>query len=148
MSISLACLAGSHEDDGSLKHLEVLISAVLQDYANIYFVTLFGSASKGRMTEQSDVDIAVAASERLSVDTRGRLAVALSCALGKEVDLVDLQAVSGLILEQALCTGRIVKNTDHNLYAGLLKRLWYNQADMMPYYRRILERRSEVWFQQ
>ncbi len=100
------------------------------------------------MTEQSDVDIAVASRERLSVETRGRLAVALSCALDREVDLIDLQAVSGLILEQALCTGKIVKNADHDLYAGLLKRLWYNQADMMPYCRRILEHRSRRWLQQ
>lgn len=148
MPASLECLPEHRREDDSLQSLQLLITAVLKDFSTIRFVTLFGSASKGRMTVQSDVDIAVAAAQKLSVAMRGELAVALSCAIGREVDLIDLQSVSGLILEQALCTGQIVKNTDHDLYAGLLKRLWYNQADMMPYYRRILEHRSRGWLQQ
>jgi hypothetical protein len=66
-------------------------------------------------------------------------------ALGREVDLVDLQDVSGLILEQALCRSKVLKNADHLVYARLLKRLWYNQTDMMPYVKRILEQRSNRW---
>ena len=140
--------AGPRGEEGEPELLAKKITEVLKGFPQVFFATLFGSAAKGRMTEQSDVDIAVASRERLSVETRGRLAVALSCALDREVDLIDLQAVSGLILEQALCTGKIVKNADHDLYAGLLKRLWYNQADMMPYCRRILEHRSRRWLQQ
>ncbi len=133
---------------GGPELLEKKITEVLKGFPQVVFTTLFGSAAKGRMTEQSDVDIAVAAQEKLSAESRGQLAVALSCALEREVDLIDLQAVSGLILEQALGTGKIVKNADHDLYSRLLKRLWYNQADMMPYYRRILEQRSRRWLQQ
>ena len=97
------------------------------------------------MTERSDVDIAVAGGRVFSAEEKVRLSQALSHALKREVDLVDLQAISGLILQQALCRGLIVKNDDHALYAGLLKRLWYNQADMMPYVRRILEQRRDSW---
>ena len=111
--------------------MDKLISVVFTDFPQVLFAILFGSAAKGRLTAQSDVDIAVAANKVLSVESRCDLAVALSCALGREVDLIDLQAVSGPILEQALCSGRILKNNDHDLYAGLMKRLWYNQADMM-----------------
>jgi hypothetical protein len=89
----------------------------------------------------------MAGEQKLTADERVRLVLALSAALGREIDLVDLQDVSGLILEQALCTGQVVKNADHDLYARLLKRLWYNQADMMPYVRRILEQRSSRWLQ-
>jgi len=130
-----------------LQRLELRITEVLKGFPEVFFATLFGSAAKGRMTEQSDVDIAVAARTRLSIETRGRLAIELSGALGREVDLVDCQAVSGFILEQALCSGVIVKNADHDLYAGLLKRFWYNQADMMPYCRQILEKRNNRWLQ-
>ncbi len=140
--------SGGGPSQSGAELLKMKIAEVLKDFPQILFATLFGSAAKGRMTEQSDVDVAVASWERLSVETRGGLAVALSCALGREVDLVDFQAVSGLILEQALCTGTIVKNADHGLYARLLKRLWYNQADMMPYVRKILEQRSSRWLQQ
>jgi len=128
--------------------VDKVISVVLTDFPQVLFATLFGSAAKGRLTAQSDVDIGVASTKILSVESRCNIAVALSCALGREVDLVDLQAVSGPILEQALCSGRILKNSDHDLYAGLMKRLWYNQVDMMPYYRRIIEHRSKEWLRQ
>ncbi len=130
-----------------LQNMKLKIAEVLECFPQVLFSTLFGSAAKGRMTQQSDVDIAVAARRQLSLETRGSLAVALSTALGREVDLIDCQAVSGLILEQALCSGIIVKNADHDLYARLLKRLWYNQADMMPYCRQILEQRNSRWLQ-
>ena len=97
------------------------------------------------MTAHSDVDIAVAAEQKLPAETRSRLAAALSDRLGREVDLIDLQDVAGLILEQALCHSKVVKNADHLLYVRLLKRLWYHQADMVPYIRRILEQRSSRW---
>jgi REP element-mobilizing transposase RayT/predicted nucleotidyltransferase len=124
-----------------------MIAGVLEDFPEVRFCSLFGSAGRGRLTAQSDVDIAVAGEQKLTADERVRLVLALSAALGREIDLVDLQDVSGLILEQALCTGQVVKNADHDLYARLLKRLWYNQADMMPYVRRILEQRSSRWLQ-
>ena len=130
------------------ERVDELISVVLTDFPQVLFATLFGSAAKGRLTAQSDVDIAVASTKILSIESRCDLSVALSCALGREVDLVDLQAVSGSILEQALCSGRVLKNSDHDLYAGLMKRLWYNQADMMPYYQRIIEHRSKEWLRQ
>jgi putative transposase len=121
------------------------INRVLENFPEVRFCTLFGSAGQGRLTARSDVDVAVAAERKLSVETRTRLTGALSAALGREVDLVDLQVVAGLILEQALCESKVVKNADHGLYARLLKRLWYNQADMMPYVRRMLEQRSSRW---
>ncbi|OEU72406.1 MAG: hypothetical protein BA869_02190 [Desulfuromonadales bacterium C00003107] len=121
------------------------IERILEDFPEVRFCTLFGSAGQGRMTAQSDVDIAVAGEQKLPIETRVRLAGALSAALGLEVDLVDLQDVAGLILEQALCRSKVVKNADHLVYARLLKRLWYNQTDMMPYVKRILEQRSNRW---
>lgn len=123
----------------------VLIRQTLSAYPDIHFATLFGSAATGRMTAGSDVDVSVAAMRPLNVERRGELATSLSLALGREVDLIDLQAVSGLILQQALCKGRILVNRDPELYARLIKRLWYNQSDMMPYTRRILQERNRRW---
>ena len=124
-----------------------IINHTLDDFPEVRFSTLFGSAAQERLTAHSDVDIAVAAEQKLAPEYKVRLSQALSSALKREVDLVDLQDVSGLILEQALCKAVIVKNDDHELYARLLTRLWYNQADMMPYVKRILEQRSRNWLQ-
>ena len=139
----------SHANHGSklktTKQLIRVISDVLEGFPGILFGTVFGSANKERLTPRSDVDVAVAGGKKLSLEEKVELLSALSKALGREVDLIDLQTVSGLILEQALCQASIVKNSDPSVYAELLKRLWYNQADMMPYVRRILEQRAAQW---
>lgn len=121
------------------------IERVLGDYPEVHFCTLFGSAANQRLSPHSDIDIAVASDREFSAESKIHLSQALSAALKREVDLIDLRRVSGLILEQALCKAIIVKNADPSLYAGLLKRLWYSQADMMPYVRRIFEQRSRQW---
>lgn len=121
--------------------LDMEIRRVLEDYPQIQLATLFGSAARGRLTDRSDIDIAVAAQTPLSWDVRIELADRLTQALHREVDLVDLQSVAGTILAQSLCHGRVVLKKDTVVYAELLKRLWFNQADMMPYTRRILTER-------
>lgn len=128
--------------------LAATVNLVLKGFPSISFAGIFGSAAKGRLTDHSDVDIAVAALLPLSLERRADLLTALSRALDREIDVIDLQAVTGLILQQALCTGKIIKKTDTRVYAGLLKRMLFNQADMMPYYRRILEHRNRAWLQQ
>ncbi|MDO3379714.1 type VII toxin-antitoxin system MntA family adenylyltransferase antitoxin [Geoalkalibacter halelectricus] len=122
-----------------------IISRTLKEFPEVRFSTLFGSAVQGRMSARSDIDIAVAGERRFSAEFKVRLAQALAAGLKREVDLVDLQSVSGLILEQALCKAVIAKNADPELYARLLKRLWYDQADMVPYVRKILEERTAQW---
>lgn len=128
--------------------LVTTINQVLEDFPSISFAGVFGSAVKNRLTKHSDIDIAVAASVPLSLELRADLLTALSRALDREIDLIDLQAVTGLILQQALCTGEIIKKTDTTVYAALLQRMLFNQADMMPYYRRILKHRNRAWLQQ
>lgn len=130
-------------------HLDIIegIRSVLADFPFIEFCTLFGSAASGRLTISSDIDIAVAGKEPLSLAVKNEVVLELSRALKRDIDLVDLQTVSGLILEQSLCQSSIVINKNRPLYAGLLKRLWYFQADMKPYVRRILEQRAEKWLQ-
>ena len=119
------------------------IREVLSKYPGIHFVTIFGSAAHNRLSEQSDIDIAVAGDQILSYEARMDLYAALSRALCCEIDLVDLQSVNGLILKEALCNGEIVVNNSPAIYAFLLKKMWYNQADMMPYVKMILKKRCQ-----
>ena len=92
----------------------------------------------------SDIDVAVAAETKLPLETRLAMAIRLSKALHREVDLIDLQDVTGEILQQSLCQGTNLLQRDASLHARLIQRLWFDQADMMPYRRRILaERRRQ-----
>ncbi len=129
---------------GGLRMADIkkIIARVLSDYPEIEVALLFGSAARDRLTPGSDVDIAVAASDPLPLGRRCELTLSLSAALGREVDLVDLQAISGPLLQVALCEGVVVKKTSALIFAELLKKMLYNQEDMMPNYRMILEARS------
>ena len=76
-----------------------------------------------------------------SFEERLDLQIALSRGLNYELDLIDLQAVSGIILKEGLCSGRIVVNKAPSIYAHLMKKMWYNQADMMPNTKMILKKK-------
>ena len=93
---------------------------------------VFGSVASGRETEASDLDMAVAASRPLTVQEKIGLIEELAMACGRPVDLVDLNRETGLILHQALTRGTVLVNQNPVLYARLMLRMLYDQADMMP----------------
>ena len=121
--------------------VKTAILHVLEQFPEVQLAYLFGSAARGQLTSRSDIDVAVAAETRLPLETRLAMAVQLSKALHREVDLIDLQDVAGEILQQSLCQGINLLQKDAGLYARLIQRLWFDQADMMPYRRRILAER-------
>ena len=108
------------------------IQAVFKEFPDILIVTVFGSAAKGELRKDSDIDIAVAADAPLSFDRKTDIYLALMKAFNREIDLIDLNQVTGVILKSALCSGEIIIKRSIPLLARLLKKLWYNQADMMP----------------
>ena len=116
---------------------------VLQQHKDIQLCLVFGSTASGRASSESDLDIAVAGEQPFSDDRFLELASEFSAATNREIDLVDLMAVTGPILKQALSTGIIVQNHNKNLYARLISQMLFNQADMMPYYNRILRERRK-----
>jgi uncharacterized protein len=125
------------------RRVKTIVLHVLEQFPQVQIVYLFGSAARAQLTSSSDIDVAVAADTKLPLDTRLAIATQLSKALHREVDLVDLQDVTGEILQQSLCQGTKLLQKDASLHAELIKRLWFDQTDMMPYRRRILaERRS------
>ena len=121
--------------------LEILLGDALRAFPEIRVGILFGSAAAGRLTRGSDVDIGVAADAALPLERRLEIATARGKAIGGEIDLVDMQGVSGLILQQILAKGvMLLKGAE--CYATLLKRMLFEQADMMPYTERV--RRAHV----
>jgi uncharacterized protein len=123
--------------------LHEILRAALKEYPFIRLCLVFGSMASGKATPESDLDIGVAAEEALAPETRLEILEALSAAAGRAVDLIDLTAEMGPVLKQALTKGVIVQNHDKLLYARLISRMLFAEADMMPYYRRILKERRE-----
>lgn len=118
-----------------------LLQSVLNQNQDIELCIVFGSIAAGRAVPDSDLDIAVAGKQPLTGARCLELIETFSAATGRAIDLVDLMAATGLILKQALSTGVVVQNRDKNLYAYLISRMHFNQADMMPYYERTLRER-------
>lgn len=117
----------------------------LSDRFGIRVALVFGSLAKDRARQESDLDIAVAAPRPLSTEEKMEFISALAETYGRPVDLVDLQTASGLIAVQALTTGKLIHCTDRTLYAELIRRMLYDQADWAPYRERILAERRKAW---
>jgi predicted nucleotidyltransferase len=129
--------------ENDFKEIKNAVQGVLKGFPDIYLATVFGSAVKNKLKPGSDIDIAVAGLEPLGFDRKTQLYLALSKVFQQNVDLVDLHQLDGEILKNALCTGEIVIKRSTNLLAEILKKLWYNQADMMPHRTMIMEKQIQ-----
>ncbi len=124
------------------KYIEAILR-VLDDYPDILFCSIYGSATSNKLTENSDIDIAIAGNAPVPSETLVELSIRFSDACHREIDLVDLQANSGVLLREVLCEGRIIMKKSTELYAALIRKMWYNQADVMPNVRMIWKARRE-----
>ena len=121
------------------------VKSALSRHPEIRVAILFGSRLTAAVDSTSDLDVAVAGDKPLNVDEKMGLIDDLAVVAGCPVDIIDLATVTGPILQQALCKGRIIVNRDPPLLARLMLKMWYNQADMMPSYRMIQRRRVEAF---
>jgi uncharacterized protein len=124
---------------------QAAIGQVLARHPSIVVAILFGSLSTGQSSVDSDLDLAVASTTPLDTQTRLQLIEELAVGLGRPVDLIDLAQTHGPLLQQILTKGRLIICTDRTRYADLLLRVVYEEADVMPYYRRILAERRQAW---
>ena len=120
------------------------IQKVLAQHGGIRLAILFGSLAKGRATPESDLDLAVLMDVPLSAETKMALIGDLSQAMGRPVDLIDLSVTGEPILGQILKYGVRLLGSDTD-YAELIKRHLFDEADFMPYRRRILAERRLAW---
>lgn len=130
----------SHTSD-----LDQKIESVMARHPSVILVILFGSMAKDRARNDSDLDIAVATSTPLTAQTHLAILEDLALAFGRPVDLIDLERTHNPLLQQILVKGRRVLCHDRTRYAELLLRMVYEEADFMPYYRRILSDRRQTW---
>jgi len=124
--------------------MESAIAETLLTQPDLELVILFGSAVTNRAQADSDVDLAVDAGHRLSVDEKMALISALAQRMGRPVDLIDLRSVGEPLLGEILCHGKRILGSDER-YANLIRRHLFDQADFLPYRNRILAERRHAW---
>lgn len=114
---------------------------VLRAEPGLRLAILYGSAATGKMRADSDVDIALLLDRPLGAERKMELISRLESELRRDADLVDLFDLNGTILKQILHKGRVLVQTNPGELAGLVRKMIYNQADMMPYvFRTLIER--------
>jgi predicted nucleotidyltransferase len=120
-----------------------IIKNELREESLIVLCILYGSAAAGRLTHHSDIDIAIAGNDLLDFEYLADLQVRLSISLGCEVDLVDINRAEGLILPRIIKNGIVLIKKDVTLYADLIRKAIYFDADILPNIRMILKHRAE-----
>ena len=105
----------------------------------IILVIIYGSYARGTETETSDVDIAVAMSDVMNLDARLSLQLELSILLKKEIDLVDIRKIKGLIHYKVFTEGLCIKkyeNEGRGLFHKNFMTALYWYEDYYPLYKR------------
>lgn len=90
----------------------MLIKDFLLDKVKPYVVYLFGSAAKGNMREDSDIDLGFISDEKLDAYEVFMIAQELADLLGREVDLVDLNQASTVFQLQVISKGKVIHSAD------------------------------------
>ena len=120
------------------------IREILERRGNVRLAIIFGSLASGRATRESDADLAVLADTPLDADFKLALIGELAGAIGRPIDLVDLRTAGEPLLGQILKRGIRLFGSDAD-YAEIIKRHVFEEADFMPYRRRILAERRRTW---
>jgi len=110
---------------------------------------VYGSFARGEANERSDVDIALAGSDPLSLDDKMTIQAELSTRLGRELDVVDLSDAEGIFLHRIMSEGLVVAETlpeGRELRLSLTRRALYFNADYYPIYKRDQEARLRRMF--
>lgn len=124
--------------------IEAQLREALARFPSVHLALIFGSFATGRAGAASDVDVAVMADAPLSVEDRLALIAAIADNTGRAVDLVDLATVTEPLLGQIIRHGRRIVGSS-SAHARLISRHLLDEADFMPYRRRILSERRAAW---
>ena len=110
----------------------------------IHLAYLFGSLARGTATNQSDVDVAISLSRRMTSDEKAQLIGDIGALLGRPVDLIDLETANGALLGRIFKEGiRVVDDAAVRERIAANRANW--QTDVAPYLERLRAERRAAW---
>ena len=118
------------------------IAGPLGDYfrnrEEILLAFMFGSAVSERLTEKSDLDIAVLFNSTPDFSLLVKIRDEISECMGREIDLVVLNDASPVIRMQVLKNGKLLKNKDSVIYSNFFVKT-VKEYDDLKYIRKEAE---------
>ncbi|BCB96752.1 hypothetical protein JZK55_16740 [Dissulfurispira thermophila] len=92
------------------------IKAFLDNRMEILLAFVFGSFTEERLTEESDVDVAILFKDNPDLSLLTEIMDGISKITGRETDVVVLNNASPIIKMQVLKKGQVVKKANHSVY--------------------------------
>ncbi len=121
------------------------VSRVLQESGQVKLGLVYGSAARNQLGPHSDIDVAVGAGRPLEWNILSQLHRALSDALEREVDLIDLERLEGLLWEILWTEGKVVL-WDHDLVVKYAAKAQAFVEDDKPGLMKMIDVRLEKAF--
>ena len=112
---------------------------------DIRLALLNGSAARDQLGAHSDVDIAVATGTVMDSDRKARLQIELAELLGRDVDLIDLETLTGL-LQEFLWADAVYLRQDPVLVERYTSRAQAFVEDIKPAMMRMIDYRLKKAF--
>lgn len=112
-----------------------LLSAVFSRYPDVQAVYLFGSAAKGVMHGESDIDLAVVPRDRTVRSKKLDMLTDLARVGFCDVDLVFLDSDDIVLLYEAVRQNRLVYQAEDFDRGAMYSRVVRRYLDFMPYLR-------------
>ena len=128
-----------------MKISEEIIKQYFESYGDVELLYIFGSRSQNRVTEDSDLDLAILSSKPLTVDELVDRKLKLSTLVKCEVDLVDLAQSHGAILDEIMCKGKLLICRNPKALENLIKRMWYEKEDDQRFSEITIKERLKQW---
>lgn len=124
-----------------LSHLCQKLIGTLEKYPEIELAFLYGSAATGRLTDNSDIDIAIGTQQLLSFDTLVEIANRLTLLINREVSVIPFYKMQGVILKEVLTKGVPLLSLNKNMLSNLIIQMMEFSEDIEPFHRMAIDKK-------
>jgi len=122
-----------------------ILKNVINNDNEIDLCILYGSAVKNKLKTNSDIDVVVGHSKGIHYKKRLDLSIKLSKIIGREVSLLDIGRMNGLILREVLIKGLTIKNKNPLYKAKQIIKMLDFVEDILPFQKKCLLKKARLF---
>lgn len=124
-----ACRRASRSYNPTVPGIDIALAEALAAEADVRLAVLFGSEARGEAGADSDLDVALVGPDASALPS---LALELTRALGREVDLVAMTTAPPLLRFQIAREGRVLVERQPHLWSDVKARAMVDWWDWAP----------------